>query len=70
MSMPPNRDDQALLRALQVERATRKLYERYLRDMMAPNDFQEFRFFARQRASRDVELKCLAKLTTNGPDAV
>jgi len=63
-----NNDNRTLMRALQIERASRKLFERRLRALMVPIEFQDFRRFVRQEALRDVESKCQAKVTTDWPD--
>jgi hypothetical protein len=70
MTTSPNQDNQALVRALQVERGLRKLYERSLRQMMAADDFEKFRRFCRATSIAGCEVQRLVKLTTDGPDAV
>jgi hypothetical protein len=70
MTASPNQDNRALVRALRVERALRKLYERSLREMMAVDDFEKFRRFCRATSIAGCEVQRLAKMTTDGPDAV
>jgi hypothetical protein len=43
-------DDRALRRALQIERATRNLYEKRLRELMTPHEFAECRRICRGMA--------------------
>jgi hypothetical protein len=42
-------DDRALRRALQIERATRKLFAVRLRSLMAPDAYSEFTRFCREK---------------------
>lgn len=62
--------DAGLLRALRLERTTRKIHERRLRDLMTAEEFSTFRRFAKAEAARDVELKYLADMTPEWPDEV
>lgn len=60
-------ENRALVRALQIERATRKLCERRLRELMTHAEFGSF-----QRFCRETSVGCvrhLARKTTDGPDA-
>lgn len=59
--------NRALRRALQIERKTRKLYARRLRELMTPNAYEEF---ARVCQGEAIEMTAdLAKVTTETRDA-
>jgi phosphopantetheinyl transferase (holo-ACP synthase) len=62
-------DNRALLRALRIERAIRKLCERHLRRLMTSREYDEFRSFCRAESLAGCEVQSLAKLTAEAGDA-
>ena len=59
-------DDQALRRVLRIERDTRKLYEKRLRQLLTQFEFEQFRKNCRGEARRDAERRLPGFVLVNG----
>lgn len=62
-------DNRALRRALQIERMTRKLYARRLRQLMTSRAYEEFIRVCQAEAVTGCEVQRLAKVTIETEDA-
>lgn len=62
-------DNRALLRALRIERETRRLYARRLRRLLGHRAYAEFSEICRTEAFARCDVPGLAKVTTETRDA-